>query len=64
VVVEETEVGYLNIREGAGVNFKIVTTVKPGEAYKLLENQGEWSKIQLSPELFGWAASKYLQEKD
>ena len=64
VVVTETEVGYLNVRKGAGKNFDIITKVMPGETYELIEKQGEWSKIKLSAETDGWVASKYLQEKN
>ena len=63
VVVTDTEVGYLNVRSGAGKDFNVLTKVKPGEVYEFLESQGDWSKIRLSAEAEGWVANKYLQEK-
>ena len=63
VIVKDTEVGYLNVRAGAGRDFNILTKVKPGETYELIESQGDWSKIKLSADTAGWVASEYLQEK-
>ena len=63
VVIKETEVGYLNVREGAGKNFSVVTKVVPGEAYELLESQSEWTKIKISESLSGWVANKYIERK-
>jgi type IV pilus assembly protein PilM len=64
VVVQDTEVGYLNVREGAGTTFKILTKVKPGEIYELLEEKGEWAKIKVSVELSGWVANKYVKKQE
>lgn len=63
-IVKDTEVGYLNVRSGAGTDFNVLTKVKPGETYELLENQDEWSKIKVSDEIEGWVASKYLQQNN
>ncbi len=44
----------LNVREGAGVNFRVLTTLKKGDVVKVLGTSGEWSQIA------AWVSTKYL----
>ena len=52
----------LNIREGAGTNFKVVGKANPGEEYKLLSEEGDWQKIELENKLWGWVFNKYTDK--
>lgn len=47
----------LNVREGAGTNFKIVKQLEKGYVVTLLDTQGNWGKLA---DLSGWVSLKYL----
>lgn len=47
----------LNVRAGAGTNYKVVTTIKKGSTYNLLEEKDGWGKISL-----GWISSTYYEK--
>jgi len=59
VTIQETETGWLNVREGAGTSYQVIIKVYPGESYLLLEEVEEWMKIQISDEQTGWIFSEY-----
>ena len=46
----------LNVRSGAGVNYKINTTVKKGEAYTIVQELNGWGKLKSG---VGWISLKY-----
>ena len=50
----------LNIREGAGTSYDIVTAVKKGQAVTLFETKGNWGRIETSSGITGWASLSYL----
>ncbi|RID89544.1 hypothetical protein D1953_00025 [Peribacillus asahii] len=50
----------LNIREGAGTNYDIVTAVRKGQAVTLFETKGNWGRIETSSGITGWASLSYL----
>ncbi|USK84755.1 N-acetylmuramoyl-L-alanine amidase [Peribacillus asahii] len=50
----------LNIREGAGTSYGIVTAVKKGQAVTLFETKGNWGRIETSSGIMGWASLSYL----
>ncbi len=52
----------LNIRSGAGTNYKVVTTVKKNSSVKVVQTKGSWSKVIVGSKT-GWASSKYLTAK-
>ncbi|MDD4412582.1 MAG: pilus assembly protein PilM [Patescibacteria group bacterium] len=58
--VAETPTGWLNVREGPGSAYPILTKILPGETYRLLEESSEWCKIEIKENEFGWATKKYL----
>lgn len=60
VKVAETPTGWLNVREGPGSAYPILTKILPGETYRLLEESSEWCKIEIKENEFGWATKKYL----
>jgi len=47
----------LNVRAGAGMGYKILTTVKKGSNHKLLEEKNGWGRISK-----GWISSKYYRK--
>jgi len=64
VTIKETEVGYLNVREGPNTSEGVITKIKPGESYVLLETneKSTWYKIELEDEAAGWISSKYANK--
>ncbi len=61
VQILATPTGVLNVREGPGISYDVVTKVKPGEKYELLEEKGNWYKIKL-PSKSGWVSSEYAKK--
>lgn len=51
----------LNVRDGAGTNYKIVTTVKKNEKYTIIEEKNGWGKLKSG---IGWIniSSKYVKK--
>lgn len=49
----------LNVRSGAGTDFKVVTTVNKNEVYTITETSGNWGKLKSGA---GWinVSSKYV----
>ena len=52
----------LNIRSGAGTNYKVITTVKKNSSVKVIQTKGSWSKVTVGNKT-GWASNKYLTTK-
>ncbi|WP_157729430.1 SH3 domain-containing protein [Tumebacillus algifaecis] len=55
-VVEANDV-QVNVRGGASTSYEIVTTIRPGTRYPLLQRSGDWIQIRLPDERTGWVAS-------
>ncbi len=52
----------LNLRKGAGKNFKLITVLSKGDTVTLLDNSGDyWAKIQYKDKV-GYSAKQYLQK--
>lgn len=49
----------LNVRAGAGVQYKIVTVVKKGEAFTIVDVNGDWGKLKSGK---GWINLKYTEK--
>ena len=47
----------LNVRAGAGTNYKVVTTIKKDSTHKLLEEKDGWGRISS-----GWISSDYYKK--
>lgn len=47
----------LNVRAGAGTNYKVVTTIKKDSTHKLLEEKNGWGRISS-----GWIKSDYYKK--
>jgi hypothetical protein len=63
IIINDTETGWLNIRNGAGSSYPILAKVYPGEEYGVIEERSGWQKIRLSDGREGWLSAKYTQEK-
>ena len=53
----------INVREGPGVSFRSVGSIKPGERVQVIGKQAGWAKI--SPEgkaLIGWVAESFVSQ--
>jgi len=54
----------LNLRSGAGQNYKTISVITNGDTIKLLRNSGDyWVKIQYQDKI-GYSAKQYLQKID
>ena len=51
----------LNVRDGAGTNYSVNTTVRQNEVYTIVETQGNWGKLKSGA---GWICLDYVQRKD
>lgn len=49
----------LNVRKGAGVGYKVVTTVKKGEAFTIVDEQNGWGKLKSG---VGWISLAYTKK--
>jgi hypothetical protein len=64
VIVKETGASFgLRVRSGPGLSYPIVTNVKPGEVFPLLEERSGWIKIRLPDGGEGWASARYLTRR-
>ena len=54
IVVTEPSV---YVRKGANIHDPIIKEIKAGSVYDVLEEEGDWIKIKLSDEQFGWVAN-------
>lgn len=63
IIITETPIGWLNVREGPGTSYPKVTKVYPGETYTLLEEKDNWYKIKIGEETEGWVTSQYANKK-
>jgi hypothetical protein len=53
----------INVREGQGVGFRPVGSVRPGEPVRILEREAGWVKIQpIGKGLVGWVAASFVTQ--
>ncbi|MFZ5986279.1 MAG: SH3 domain-containing protein [Bacillota bacterium] len=50
----------LNVREGAGTEYKIVDKLDRGEKVSILAKENGWYKIKMSNGTIGWVSSTYI----
>jgi hypothetical protein len=50
----------INLRRDADNNSPILTQVKSGEVYEIIESIDGWVKIKFSEDISGWIADKYI----
>jgi TonB family protein len=54
----------LNVREGAGTGFKAVARSKRNDRLLVLEEQGEWIRVQVRSEQTGWVNAKFVKREE
>ena len=52
----------LNVRSGAGTNYKVVTQVKKNVSVNVTQTKDSWSKVTVGNKV-GWVSTKYLTNK-
>lgn len=68
IKVQETEIGYLNIREDASVTSLILGRALPGDIYEYKAREGDWYQIIIPDERGlpagrqGWVNASYVEE--
>ncbi len=50
----------LNLRSGAGTEFRILASTQPGERLTVLKRSGDWTKVRTEAGKEGWIAAGYL----
>ena len=62
IVVENTPTGWLRVRSGPGTNFIEIDRVFPKESFPLLEESGNWYKIEIEGRTNGWISAQYANK--
>ncbi|WP_409270772.1 SH3 domain-containing protein [Neobacillus sp. SCS-31] len=52
----------LSVRSEGSLNGRIISTVKKGQTFIILEEANNWAKIEYSPGKIGWVAGWYLEK--
>lgn len=53
----------INVREGPGVSFRPVGSIKPGDPVRIVERSSGWVKIQaVGKGLVGWVAASFVTQ--
>lgn len=53
------EANVLNVRAGAGTNYKVTTQIKKGDLYTIVEEKGKWGKLKSGA---GWIHLDYVKK--
>lgn len=53
----------LNLRSGAGTQYKILGSVKPGDQTEVLTTSESWTRIQTTDGKVGWIPAGYLESE-
>ncbi len=57
-----TTTDYLNLRQGAGTNYKVVVTLSKGVSVTVLDNSNaQWAKVQTTDGKQGYCSKQYLK---
>jgi uncharacterized protein YgiM (DUF1202 family) len=69
LVASSQEVKYintseLNIREGAGTRYKVITKVVKNDKVTVLSERGKWSQIELENGIKGYVSTKFLTDNE
>ncbi|MFA6254412.1 MAG: type IV pilus assembly protein PilM [Patescibacteria group bacterium] len=64
VKIRETELGYLNLREGPASSSTKIGEALSGQEYVVLAEENGWYKIQFNQETVGWVSSLYVDKSE
>ena len=59
-VIKYVYTNELNIREGAGSKYKVITKAFKNDKVTVLSEQGKWSEVKLNNGIEGYASTKFL----
>lgn len=65
ITINPTDIGFLRVREGAGVNYAQIGMVKPGEVYEILDTDATatWYQIEFGdPKVRGWVSKEFVKK--
>jgi len=62
LTINQTETGWLKVRQDAGTNYPEIAKIYPGESYPLLEETENWYKIELKDGKAGWISASYAKK--
>lgn len=62
VTVKTTPTGFLRVRDKASLSGVEVARVSPGDKLTLIQDLGEWSKVETSDGKTGFVSSEYIQK--
>lgn len=57
-----TEVGYLNVRQEASLQSRVIGRVKPGETFTFTKFEAGWYEISLANGGSGWVVEEYVEK--
>lgn len=63
VLILNTPTGFLRVRASYNITAAIVTTVSPGDTFRLIGEQGDWLEIKLTDGRSGWISSQYAKKQ-
>lgn len=63
VVVKDTPVGFLRVRDKASTSGREIAQVKPGDTLTLLEELSGWVRVRLPDNTEGFVSSTYVEKK-
>ncbi|WP_421366403.1 SH3 domain-containing protein [Agrobacterium tumefaciens] len=52
----------VNLREGPGTKFAVVTVIPKGSSVSILEERGNWSRIETEAKGHGWVANSTISQ--
>jgi len=61
LVIKQTPLGYLRLREGPSISSKEVGQVSAGEELTIISESGNWIKVKLKDNSEGWVSTQYIQ---
>lgn len=65
ITINETDIGFLRVREGPGTQYSQIGMVKAGEVYDILEsdNTKSWYQIEFGdPKIKGWVSKEFVKK--
>jgi len=60
IVIQDTELGWLNVRDLPDSGSSILGEVYPMEKYEIFETEEKWFKIEFEENQYGWVFAEYV----
>jgi type IV pilus assembly protein PilM len=62
LIIKNEKIGWINVRSGPGTTYTAIEKANTGEKYKIIEENDEWIKIELSDNKNGWVNKEYVEK--